>query len=174
MSNREPEITRDDFDRLHPKLIAIFRRKGVGPEQAEDLVQETFLRMCRSLSTFEGRSALDTWAISIAKNVWLQEGRNQTREKRHAEQVPIDDPATSAVFTDPGVGAEDELQTRERLGRVGRAIARLPEALQQALLLSTIHGEKHRVIASLLQTTENGVASLIHQARKKIRSEVCD
>jgi RNA polymerase sigma-70 factor (ECF subfamily) len=162
-------LTEGDFHRLHPKLIAMFRRAGASSEEARDLAQETLLQAHRGLASFHEHSRLDTWVCSIAKHVWLHHWRARGRQKRRLEGTS---PGTSAASPEPkerSFDPEDRLIARDMIDHARRAIAALPEAMRRALLLH-VHGHKYRAIAVLLGVNENHVSSLIHQAREKIRS----
>lgn len=157
-------MTREDFERLYPKVVAVLRKAGVPHEEARDLTQAAFLEAHKSFHTFEGRADLDTWVVSIAKNLLLQDRRNRRRQKRAAEEVALDDSLPVESF-------EDQLIARDLTEQADRAIRRLPDEQQQALVLMA-RGFTYREIAKILNTTENRVSSLIHQARKKLRREL--
>jgi RNA polymerase sigma-70 factor (ECF subfamily) len=162
------EISAEDYHRLQPKLVAILRDQGASIEQAREMIQETFLRAHRNLETFEGRSAFDTWVVSVAKLTWLQHQRDQRRLKRNADETALD--AVSLEIPDAAQNPEKQVIARDQLDRIRRAIQRLPEAMQQAFRLH-LAGHKYRQIAGLMGIPESRVTSLIHQARQKLRRE---
>ena len=167
--SRRRGITEEDYYRLHPKLVGLFRRRGVPPEDARELAQDTLLQAYKNLASFEDRAAFDTWVLSIAKNRWLHHRRDKARMKRSAEEIPLDVAASSGHV--PTVnGHEARVIARDLLSRVRQSMRRLPEAMRQALLLHA-DGHKYREIASLLGVNVNQVSSLIHQARAKLRRE---
>lgn len=157
-------MTQEDFKRLYPKVVAVLRKAGVSNEEARDLTQTALLEAHRSFPKFEGRSDLDTWVVSIAKNLLLQHRRNRGRLKRAAEEVALDDALPVASF-------EDEIIARDLMKQAYSAIRRLPEEQQQPLVLMA-RGLKYREIAKILDISENRVSSLIYQARKKLRLEL--
>lgn len=170
---RRREITEEDFHRLHPKLVATFRKSGASAEQARDLSQETLLRAHRGLGAFQGRSEFDTWVVSIAKKVWLQHRRNQSRQRRKAEEVPLEAIQWESEQVAWAQNPEDRMVARDLLAQVRRAIERLPETMRKALILC-VCGHKYREIAVLLGIPENRASDLIHQARKKLRREALE
>jgi RNA polymerase sigma-70 factor, ECF subfamily len=165
------EISPGDVQRLLPKLTANFRRQGVSTDEAKDLAQETLLRAHKGLARFNRDSSFDTWVISIAKHVWLEHRRGQGRQKRAAEEIPLDQLSTPP---EAQVDLAEHLEVREVLKQVRHAVERLPTLMRHALVMSSILGLKQRTIAAVLQTSENQVASLIFQARAKIKKEVRD
>jgi RNA polymerase sigma-70 factor (ECF subfamily) len=166
-------ITEEDFFRVQPKLVARFRWLGASREEARDLTQETFLRAQRGLDTFEGRSQLDTWLVSIAKRVWLQNRRDHRRQKRSAVEVSLEILQGTADVPSAALDLEGDVIARDRLVRAKQAIKELPEAMRQALTLH-LEGHKYHRIAALLRVSENQVSSLIHQARQKLRRVVSE
>ena len=162
-------ITEDDFRRLHPKLVAAFRRKGASPEIARELTQETLLAAHRGVAKFKGQSAFDTWVVSIGKQLWLKDCRDRGRLKRNAEETSLEAAALSG--REPFERShEDRVIARDQLARTRRLIRELPRAMREALTLH-IEGHRYRAIAVVLKVSENQVASLIHQARRKLRRE---
>ena len=164
------EITEEEFHQLYPKLVAVFRQKGVPLDEARELAQETFLQACKSLGSFRERSTLDTWVISIAKRVWLKSLRARLTQKRGATEVSLDAVGASPDETLGSATFEETVLSRDLLERVGQAIQQLPDGMRSALLLYA-RGVKYREIAVRLGISENRVASLIHQARRKLRRE---
>ncbi len=164
-------ISEQDFHRLHPKLTGHFRRQGASSEEARDLSQETLLRAHKNRHSFEGRSDYDTWVVSIGKLVWLQHGRNQRREKRSGEEIPMEDFQDGQGPTSRGPDPEENAVAGELAARTNESMRALPELMRQALMLF-VQGHKYRAIAVLLGTTENKVSSLIYQARAKLRRQV--
>ncbi len=165
------EISEEDYHRLHPKLVAHFRREGAAAEEVRDLINETFLRAHRSLGIFEARSELDTWVISIAKTVWLQHRRARKRMKRDAPEIALE--AAAFEIPDRRKNPEEEVISKSRLAFARRAIRRLPTAMRQALCLH-LDGRKYREVALEMDISESRVASLIHQARQKLHQQAAE
>ncbi len=160
----------NDFDRLHPKLVAQFRRLGTSLEDASELTQETFVQAHKSAQTFEGRSQFDTWMLSIAKKVWLKSLRHKLTQKRQAKEISLDSSPQLTEIPSVTTSVEDLLVSREFLSRVSCSIRELPEVMGKAVVMH-YEGHKYREIAQHLGITDSRVASLIHQARKKLRRQ---
>lgn len=164
------ELSEADFARLHPKLISLFRRLGMSLESARDLAQETFLQVCISLESFEGRSNLDTWVYGIGKKVWLKSLRSGGALKRDAPEVEIGDSgADEGAEASPTL--EEQLVGQDLLDRVKISIRTLPASMRDSLVMYA-DGSKYREIAVRLGISESRVASLIYQARAKLRREL--
>lgn len=164
------EITREDYQRLHPKLVGAFCRLGASAEEARDLTQETLLQAHKGLASFRGRSELDTWVVSIGKKVWLKHYRDQCRLKRSAEEIPFEAAEVLPDKAPKEKSHEDLVIARDLLARARIAILGLPEAMRQAFTLH-LEGRKYRHIAALMDISENRVSSLVHQAREKMRRQ---
>lgn len=164
------EITQADFERVFPKIVARFRKAGATEADACDLAQETLLKAYRNLHTFAGRAEFDTWVIAIAKRTWSQFRRDQQRIKRSAEEVSLAVVESTPLEPRASEDVEQAVISRDLLARARRGFEQLPAFLREPFLLS-LNGQKYREIATLLRIPENRVASLIHQAREKLRRE---
>ena len=146
-------VFRDLFDRYHD---AVFRQitlmLGRDRASADDVAQETWLRIHRSLKTFEGRSGFYAWACRIASNeVKRWWGRNR--------KPTVLGPEPSY---DPREGNErDEL--------VHKALQQLPEEFLQPLLLDLWEGFSVAEIGEALDLPEGTVKSRLHRARERFK-----
>lgn len=141
------------FERYHD---AVFRQialmLGRDSAAAEDVAQETWLRISRSLKTFEGRSGFYAWACRIASN---EVKRWWGRNRRPTSLGP--EPSE-----DPGEGRERDELVRE-------ALRRIPEEFRQPLLLDLWEGLSVAEISRALGVPEGTVKSRLHRAREKFR-----
>lgn len=121
---------------------------------ANDAIQDTWIRACAVLSRFEWKSSLKTWLTGILINCI----REQSRKNRHREeQLPDDLPENIDVT--PG----------EQLN-LEQAIARLPVGYRQVLLLHDLEGYTHDEIGALLDISAGTSKSQLHYARRAIRT----
>jgi RNA polymerase sigma factor (sigma-70 family) len=172
------EITAEDYHRLQRKLIPYLLAQGAFPEEARDLFQRAMLKAHQALGNFKGDSQFDTWFTTILKRVWLQERRAGKTLKRDGQTTPL---AVSGQEEEANRGGVEPLAPspdpesrairRDLLSHATRAIKLLPLEMHHAFCLY-VHGHKYREIADLLRIPENRVASLIYQAREKIRKEI--
>lgn len=122
------------------------------PALAEDLAQETFLRMHRRLGTFAFRSRFSSWLFRVARNVAVDALRS--RERRALLPVRLGpDPSP------PGVELRTELQA---------AVGSLTPKLREALLLVEVLGFSCREAGAILDVAEGTVKSRLHHARRKL------
>ncbi|NTV68141.1 MAG: RNA polymerase sigma factor [Chlorobaculum sp.] len=143
-------------------------------EDAEDLAQEVFIEVYRSLEKFREESKLSTWIYRIAVTKSLDHLRKLKRKKRFSSLkrvIGIDDPADSIPApSDDNPG--DALVSKERVAVLQNALDALPDNQKTAFLLSKQDGYSNQEIADILQTTIPAVESLIHRAKKNLQSRL--
>lgn len=164
-------------------IVALYRRKVfnvaykfVGShEEAEDLTQDIFLKVFKSLRTFDRRANFQTWLISVSRNLCIDHYRS-VRQERLAIDRSVDPAEITPASTDPGPAAIFEHQDRVALLR--RALAELPESLRTAVLMRDIQELSYQEIAEQLKLPTGTVKSRINRGRtelarqiRKIRSE---
>src|SRR3977135_2453214 len=101
-------------------------------EEAEDLTQDIFIKIFKSLGTFDRRANFQTWLISVSRNLCIDHYRS-VRQERQTIDYQIDANELSPVSRDPGPIATIEQQDRVVLLR--EALAALPESLRKAVLM---------------------------------------
>lgn len=161
------------FDELFLRHHAGVRRFAcmmAGDEAAaEDIAQEAFLAMSRSVDRYECRDHFRTWLMRIVRNLclnWIEAARvrQRLRDGREVERLEI-------ASTD--VGPLRSLEGREDLERLTRALACLPERQREALLLHVMQKMTYQQVAEVLEIPINTVKTLIHRARTNL-SEAMD
>jgi RNA polymerase sigma-70 factor (ECF subfamily) len=155
-----------------PRLLAVALRMVKDRDDAEDVVQEALLKVCRHLTHFEARSAFTTWLHRIVVNAALDRLR---RQQPRWERVP---PPAEDERHAPAPEAVDE-ETPERLvaraetGAVVRgAIATLSAPHQEALELRELEGESYQTIAEIARVPVGTVMSRLHHARRKLQAQL--
>jgi RNA polymerase sigma-70 factor, ECF subfamily len=146
----------DAFERLvrgYQAHIWRFLRHLLGDAAlAEDVTQETFLRLYQRLPSFAGRSAFSTWVFRVARNAGLDALRAARRRERLLEALPPPVPA-------PSPHARVEAKA---------AVASLSPKLREALLLVEVFGFTYREAAEVLAVPEGTVKSRVFQARVRL------
>ena len=183
----DERVFRDLVERYHASLIRVallyVRTRAV----AEEVVQDAWIGVLRSLPRFEGRSSLRTWIFRILAN------QARTRAKREARSVPFSslagDDDSPAVDPDrflaadhpafPGHWAappqswagrpEEELLARETRERVLAAIEALPGSQRAVISLRDVDGWSSEDVCDLLQISEGNQRVLLHRAGSKVR-----
>jgi RNA polymerase sigma-70 factor (ECF subfamily) len=155
------------------RLLAVARRYLKTDEDAQDVVQETFLSAFRSLDRFEGSSRLSTWLHRIAVNAALMKLRTRRRKPEESieELLPRfrDDghPFRPAI---PWKPLSDEiLGQKQTRALVQSCIDRLPESYRHVLLLRDIEEFDTEETAEILGISPNAVKTRLHRARQALR-----
>jgi RNA polymerase sigma-70 factor (ECF subfamily) len=135
-----------------PALYALALRLAASDQhEAEDLVQETWVRATRKMSTFRGESALRTWLCGVLVNVRRERVRSAWRMVGTEDIDPVAPPAHDTAFD------------------LERAIAALPEGARDIFVLHEIYGYAHHEIAGMLGVVEGTSKSQLARARTLLR-----
>jgi RNA polymerase sigma-70 factor (ECF subfamily) len=169
---------RDEFARLVDAYSNQIYRLGLkmlaDPQDAEDVLQNTFLKALQSLANFEGRSSLSTWLYRIAVNEALM----LLRKQRPETPVPGDQDSdgdenySPVQFVDWCCLPEDELLSSEAKTRLDSAIQKLPENLRVVFILRDIEGLSIRETSQTLGLTETAVKTRLLRARLNLREQL--
>ena len=141
------------------------------PQDAEDVLQNTFMKALQALPNFEGRSSLSTWLYRIAVNEALMTIR---RSKPEVEVVIKSDDADEdddllTSFTDWCCLPEGELMSAESQVYLDKAVSMLPEKLRIVFILRDLEGLSIRETSDALNLTETTVKTRLLRARLKLR-----
>lgn len=154
------------------RLYALGRRLCRNPQDAEDLVQETFLRAFRKWDQFAGRSDPMTWLYTIASRVCQRLHRPRAGEPKQMESLeelfPFGEPKM-AILPSAGDNSAAEQLRREGRERVGEAIVSLPVNFRLPLVLKEIIGFPVAEVAQILGIKEATVKTRVHRARLQVR-----
>jgi RNA polymerase sigma-70 factor, ECF subfamily len=144
--------------RVYRFALALTRSR----QEAEDLVQETYVRAWRRRRQLQDPKAAAAWLFSIAKNAWTDRLRRKAR--RRAATEPLGDD-----YQDPAAGPDRGLVVREDLGRVLEAMDSLPPRQREVLHLHACQGLSLQEIADVLGITTQAAKASICEARKRLR-----
>ncbi len=140
-------------------------------DQAEDLTQDVFLKLYRSLHTFDRRANFQTWLISVSRNLCIDHYRSSRRER---EAINRDlDPADLAAAT-PGASAYSRLESRDRVDLLREALSALPTTLRTAVMLRDLQELTYQEIADRLRVPEGTVKSRINRGRRELARKIRD
>lgn len=139
-----------------PALYALaLRLTGGDRTEAEDLVQESWVRAVRGLSSFRARSALRSWLCGLLVNV----RRERIRVDWRAGDAPDIEPVADTSGPDDALDLE-------------RAIGALPEGAREVFVLHDVYGYTHREIAEMLGVVEGTSKSQLTRARTLLRNSL--
>jgi RNA polymerase sigma-70 factor, ECF subfamily len=158
------------------KIYGLGLRLCGSPQDAEDLVQETFLRALRKWHTFEGRGEPSSWLFTIAARVCRRRHRRRSGEPRRLESLDelLPSPLDPSVPDLPAADASplDEQLRREVRETVEGALGRLPMALRLPVLLKEVADLSLAEIAQVLGLKEATVKTRVHRGRLALRREL--
>jgi RNA polymerase sigma-70 factor (ECF subfamily) len=153
------------FERLYRahlgRVYALARRMG-GPEQADELTQDVFVRAWEKLGSFRGEAALGTWLHRLAVNLILSQRARGGRERARFESV---DDALEFRPAPTGLGPETAMDFETAVGR-------LPEGARQIFVLHDVEGYKHEEISGLLGIAVGTSKAQLHRARMLLRGHL--
>lgn len=169
---------RAEFARLVDRYSSPVYRLGLrmlgNPQDAEDVLQNTFLNALVHISEFEGRSSLQTWLYRIAANEALMLIRKKKPEVS-LEDVEADGNVEDLLprqFADWSSLPEDELLSDEGRQVLDRTIAELPELFRIVFLLRDVEGLSIKETADTLNLTETNVKTRLLRARLFLREQL--
>lgn len=161
---REPRTRREGFAVLvkqySEKLYWKVRRIVLSHEDANDVLQNVFIKVWSNLQNFQGKSSLSTWLYRIAVN----ESLDFLRKQKQADKVSADedDSVASRLMSDEYFDG-DEVQAR-----LQEAVARLPEVQRMVFNLKYFEEMKYSEMSQILNTSEGALKASYHLAVKKI------
>lgn len=161
LARRDEAAFRALYRRHAPALWPFALRLCAGREvEAEDVMQETWLRAAGALDGFRWDASLRTWLFGIAANVRRERARGRARRERRETDAAraVDDPTDSDV----------DLAAVDRVALV-RAIDRLTDGQREALLLHDVHGYTHEEVGEIVGIEAGSSRARVSRARAALR-----
>ena len=160
-------------------LYSAALRMTRNPADAEDLVQETYLKAYRAFGSFKEGTNLKAWLYRILTNTFINSYRAR---KRRPEQTEIDDVEDLYLYrrlggleaVSAGRSAEEEVLEHFTESEVKDAVEALPEQFRMAVLLADVEGFSYKEIAEILDIPIGTVMSRLHRGRKALQKTLHD
>jgi RNA polymerase sigma-70 factor (ECF subfamily) len=160
-----------------PQLYSAAVRMTRNASDAEDLVQETFLKAYRSFHTFEEGSNLRAWLYRILTNTFINSYR---AKQRRPEETDLDDIEDLYLYRRIGGleaalasrSAEDQMMDMFTDDEVKTALELLPDNFRIPVLLADVEGFSYKEIAEIMETPIGTVMSRLHRGRKAMQREL--
>lgn len=138
-------------------------------DEAEDLTQDVFLKIFKSLDTFDRRANFQTWLVSVSRNLCIDHYRSVRKERETIDRdVDAGDLSPVAQTVSP-IAA---LEHRDRVVLLRAALAKLPETLRDAVMLRDIHELSYQEIAERQNLPEGTVKSRINRGRTELARQI--
>jgi RNA polymerase sigma-70 factor (ECF subfamily) len=138
-------------------------------DEAEDLSQEIFLKIFKSLSTFDRRANFQTWLISVSRNLCIDHYRSVRKER---ETIDRDVDAGALTPAAPGPSPMAALEQRDRVVLLRQALSALPPTLRTAVVMRDIQEHTYQEIADELDLPEGTVKSRINRGRTELARQI--
>jgi RNA polymerase sigma-70 factor, ECF subfamily len=160
--------------RYAPRVYAVALRMMGDADEAEEVLQDTFISACKNIQKFEGRSALNTWLHRIATNAALMRLRKRRQPEISLDQEieTLEDgdmPRQIADWSFYPAGRVLDAETRDVLEH---AIASLPDALRSVFVLREVEGYSTEETAQLLDISLSATRVRLHRARLRLREQL--
>jgi RNA polymerase sigma-70 factor, ECF subfamily len=165
----------EEIVRLHNRRVYnLCYRFTSSPDTAEDMTQEVFLKVYRTLASYDvEKGAFTTWLTTLARNLLVDHFR-RSKQDRVTDSIDVgmgeeaDSPSIADRLRDSGPSPDDRLASRETQKMVQRALARLSPDLREAVILRDIQDMDYKEIAAVLRVPEGTVKSRINRGRMEL------
>lgn len=158
------------FERWAGPLLGYLERMVGDAAIAEELVQESFLRVHRARDRYDPRAKFSSWLYRIATNLALNELRRAHRRHPHASTDARAERGLELRASEPSAVAR--VEARQMNALVEDVLDALPARQRMALWLSAVEGFSYAEVAATLETSESSVKALVHRARAALVDRV--
>lgn len=168
LSKTNPDYFGELVRRYQERLFGFIRKISYfSREDIEDIVQETFIKIYKSLNLFNDDYKFSTWIYQIARNNTIDAIR-----KKHArvETVCLDTEESVKLFRS-NVNLGKELETKENLEKIKNIIQNLPYKYKEVMVLRFLEDKNYEEIMDIVEKPKGTVAALINRGRKLVREE---
>src|SRR5687768_16997263 len=160
----------EDIVRQHRrKVFNIAYKFTAKHDEAEDLTQDVFLKIFKSLNTFDRRANFQTWLVSVSRNLCIDHYRSVRKER---ETIDRDVDAGELSPVAQTVSPIAALEHRDRVDLLKKALHQLPPALREAVLLRDIQELSYQEIAERQHLPEGTVKSRINRGRTELARQI--
>ncbi len=159
------KMIKELFELHNQAVFRYFLRMTGNWEEAGELTQETFYQACLSIFRFRNESSLKTWLFSIARNVYLKNLREKSKQKTFSweENLPLNE-----QITQDSDSPTQLLILKEETGRIQEAIARLSENARSIVILKEYEQLTYEEIATIFGQTVNWVRVTFFRAKRQL------
>lgn len=157
---------RNDILPLKDKLFRLALRITFDRAEAEDIVQETMIRVWNKRDEWDGLESVEAYCLTVARNLAIDRS-----EKKDSQMVEL---TSEAEQTPDASSPYDRLVNKERLKLVHRLVSELPEKQRLIMQLRDVEGKSYKEIAVALHLTEEQVKVNLFRARQKVKQKFID
>jgi RNA polymerase sigma-70 factor (ECF subfamily) len=160
--------------RAYSLAFSILKNK----QDAEDVVQESFVKVYLSIGKFKGESSFYTWLYRIVRNMSIDVKRKLNREKTHqpeSDNISIaDQAAANAVQSNQTYSPDYELLRKEKARRIAEVLNDISEEHRTVIILREVDGMDYKQISQVTGVSKGTIMSRLHYARKKLQQGLAD
>lgn len=162
------------LERYERRVLAAIVGMVRNPEDAREILQETFVRVFRNLDTFKGESSFYTWVYRIAMNLAIDHQRRSAKRPvvEFDDAVGLDDDAVGGGSATLGIDPFQNVRSRQLGRKIFDAIESLTPDHRAVILLREIDGLSYEEISEALGCSIGTVMSRLHYARKKLQTRL--
>lgn len=140
-------------------------------DEAEDLTQDIFLKVFKSLATFDRRANFQTWLISVSRNLCIDHYRSVRKERESVDRA-VDTDTLAPVSPDAGPVAA--LEQQDRVALLRQALTTLNPTLREAVVMRDLQELSYQEIATRLDLPEGTVKSRINRGRTELARQIAE
>ena len=159
----EQQAFHDLYQKYHERVYSICLRMTQDTSESEDLTQDVFVRLFRTIGSFRGESAFTTWLHRLTVNLVLMHFR-----KRKRRQDRTNEEGKLSTYIVPGSQDPTRMRIVDSI-LLSEVITKLPEGYRQAVILHDIQGLQHKEIAEARGKSVGTSKSQLHKARAMLR-----
>ena len=157
---------RDDVLPLKDKLYRLALRITLNNAEAEDVVQETLIKVWNRRSQWEEIESIEAFALTICRNLSLDKIKRMGND-----HDSLDDSAHDSPYSSSSSNPEEQTMARDQVALVRQLIDRLPEKQRSVIQLRDIEGKSYREIATIMCISEEQVKVNLYRARQTIKKK---
>jgi RNA polymerase sigma-70 factor, ECF subfamily len=172
LRRQEPAACTCFLKEYAPRMLRLALRITGDPDEAENVLQESFISACNRIDDFQGLSTLNTWMYRIVLNNALMSMRRKRPDLVPLEEDHVDSAQTSSWVADHSRQPVEEIMTAELHESLNLALMDIPETLRTAFVLREIEGLSTREAAEALEISESALKVRLHRARQALREHL--
>lgn len=169
------------YERYHKRLISVAIGVLNNPEDAEDIVQNAFIKAHRNIASFKGNSSFYTWIYRIVFNLCIDLSRKAYKKRESGTDSPSNlDVLSRASGQNPNkyigniIGPESAFKNKNIAERISAALENLSAEHRAAVILREVDGFSYKQISEVLGCSKGTVMSRLHSARKYLQENLKD
>ncbi|HVJ06442.1 MAG TPA: sigma-70 family RNA polymerase sigma factor [Candidatus Saccharimonadales bacterium] len=170
----DPLAWEEIVQRFHRRIYNICYRFAGSADDAQDLTQEVFIKVFRTVGSFDGEKAsFNTWMTTVARNLLVDHFRKKRNDRAtdsidSVQGADEDGPTLADRLASDGPSAQVHVESRERQEMVHRALRHISPDLREAVILRDLQDMDYREIAQILKVPEGTVKSRINRGRAEL------